>query len=227
MPERDDYGALIQMRAFLAQNDHPPTGRLPPERSLCEKLGVTRTALRKALARLELEGQIWRHVGRGTFIGKRPLETSNDIPYITRRTNPAEVMEARLLIEPELARLAALNATSADIAEMEHCIRKSQSARDWRVYETWDNKLHRTIAQATHNTILLSLFDHLNTVRRAVVWGRLRVTKLTPDLHHHSFAEHDAIVEAIAERDVPLAGTCMRQHLTTVRRKLLDPPAAD
>ena len=59
MPERDGYGALIQMRAFLAQNDHPPDGRLPPERSLCQKLGVTRTALRKALATLELEGQIW------------------------------------------------------------------------------------------------------------------------------------------------------------------------
>ena len=155
------------------------------------------------------------------------METSHDIPQVSRRTNPSEVMEARLSIEPELARLAALNATPADIAEMEHCIRKSRSARDWRVYETWDNKLHRTIAQATRNTPLLSLFDNLNAIRRAVVWGRLRVKKLTPDLNHHSFAEHDAIVQAIAERDMSLAAAAMRGHLETVRKNLLQPAAKD
>ena len=69
-----DHSALTQLRAYLAQNDYPADGRLPPERKLCEELGVTRTSLRKALATLELEGQIWRHVGRGTFIGARPLE---------------------------------------------------------------------------------------------------------------------------------------------------------
>ncbi len=223
MSERDDFGALYQMRSFLDQNDHHPSGRLPPERSLCVKLGITRTVLRKALATLELEGRIWRHVGRGTFVGKRPREFGTDIPYITKRTNPAEVMEARLLIEPELARLAALNATSADIGEMEHCIRMTRAAPDWRAYEAWDNKLHRAIAQATQNSLLLSLFDSLNTVRRAVVWGRLRVAKLSPDLDHHSFAEHDAILEAIVERDMTLAAKRQRQHLETVRRKLLHP----
>ncbi len=221
MLEKDEDGAVTQLRAILAQTDYPPNGRLPPERRLCERLGVTRTALRKALATLESEGQVWRHVGRGTFVGIRPIENNKNAPFVTSLTSPAEVMETRLLIEPELARLAALNATSADIGEMEACIRKTKAAREWRIYETWDNKLHRTIAQATHNTLLLSLFDHLNTVRRAVVWGRLRVTRLTPDLDHHSFGEHDAIVQAIAERDRTLAANGMRRHLETVKRKLL------
>ncbi len=223
----DEDGAVTQLRAFLAQTDYPPNGRLPPERRLCEKLGVTRTALRKALATLESEGQVWRHVGRGTFVGIRPIESNKSAPFVTSLTSPAEVMETRLLMEPELARLAALNATSTDIDEMEHCIRKTKAAREWRVYEIWDNKLHRTIAQATHNTLLLSLFDNLNTVRRAVVWGRLRVTRLTPDLNHHSFGEHDAIVQAIAERDRTLAANGMRRHLETVKRKLLSAVGGD
>jgi DNA-binding FadR family transcriptional regulator len=222
MLEGNDHSALTQLRAYLAQNDYPADGRLPPERRLCEELGVTRTSLRKALATLELEGQIWRHVGRGTFIGARPLDADSGVGSIASQTNPAEVMEARLAFEPQLSRLAALHATPADIEVLALCIRKSKGARDWRVYETWDNKLHRAIAQATHNSILLSIFDTLNTVRRAVAWGRLRVYRLTPDLNHHSFGEHDAIFEAIAHRDMDLAEKGMRRHLESVRRKLLN-----
>src|SRR3546814_6975538 len=87
--------------------------------------------------------------------------------------------------------------TSADIAEMQHCIRKTMAASEWRVYEAWDNKLHRAIAQATRNNLLLALFDTLNMVRRATVWGRLRTAKPTPDPGHHSFAEHDAMIAEI------------------------------
>src|SRR3546814_1815761 len=58
-------------------------------------------------------------------------------------------------------------------------------------------------------------------VRRATVWGRLRTAKPTPDPGHHSFVEHDALVAAIANRDMDLAAACMRRHLEMVRRKLL------
>lgn len=224
MIEKNDSAvALTRLQAFLAEKQYPLNSRLPPERSLCAQLGVNRTALRKALAALEAEGQIWRHVGRGTFVGTKPVEDANDVSSISRRTNPTEVMEARLLIEPELARLAALNATPADIAEMMHCIRKTKGAPDWRIYEAWDTKLHRAIAQATHNALLLALFDTLNMVRRATVWGRLRIARPNPDPSHHSFAEHDALIDAIANRDMDLAASRMRRHLETVRRKLLNP----
>ena len=226
MVKRDDYGALVQMRAFLAQTDHPPSGRLPTERELSEQLGVTRSALRKALATLEAEGRLWRHVGKGTFVGTRPIEDLSDIVTITKRTNPAEVMRTRLLIEPEIARLAALDATAADIDEMRTCMSRSRSAANWRQYENWDNRLHRVITESTRNALLLALFDTLNAVRRAVSWGRLRANKLKPDPNHHSFAEHQAVVEAIAERDMERAAHCMRGHLETVERNLLRPRAA-
>jgi DNA-binding FadR family transcriptional regulator len=218
----DPQGTLTQLRAFLAQAPLTVDSRLPPERELCQQLGVSRGELRKALATLEAEGQLWRHVGKGTFIGARPAESLGDLSVTTSRTNPAEVMQTRILIEPEIARLAALNATAADIAEMRTCMARSRSAATWRQYESWDNRLHRAIAEATRNTLLLAMFDTLNAVRRAVVWGRLRVNRTRPDPDHHSFTEHEEIVSAIADRDMNEAAQAMRRHLQTVERKLLN-----
>ena len=65
---------------------------------------------------LEKDGHIWRHVGKGTFVGSGPIEETIGISEIAGRTNPADVMRARLIIEPEIAREAALHATLADIA---------------------------------------------------------------------------------------------------------------
>src|SRR5262249_52085210 len=144
-----------------------------------------------------------------------------DVAAITRRTNPAEVMRTRLLIEPEVARLAALNATSSQIAEMYGCLERTRAAATWRQYEAWDNRLHRVIAEATQNQLLLALLDTLSAVRRAVAWGRLRANPVKPDPDHHSFAEHDAIVVAIEERDMTRAAEHMRRHLETVERNLL------
>jgi DNA-binding FadR family transcriptional regulator len=213
--------ALARLRTYLAQIEMPLDSRLPPERELAETLGVTRAALRKALGVLESENQIWRHVGKGTFIGSRPIETMADVAAITRRTNPAEVMRTRLVLEPEVARLAALNATSAHIAEMHLCMQRTRAAQTWRQYEAWDNRLHRVIAESTQNSLLLALLDTLNAVRRAVVWGRLRVDKVKPAPNHHSFEDHEAIVAAIEDRDLSRAAAAMRTHLENVERNLL------
>src|SRR4029450_5297520 len=85
-------GALTQLRAYLAQQALPTDGRLPPERELCETLGLSRGELRKGLAALEAERQIWRHVGKGTFLGSRPIEEVDDAAAIASRTSPAAVM---------------------------------------------------------------------------------------------------------------------------------------
>ncbi|MEZ5833702.1 MAG: FCD domain-containing protein [Dongiaceae bacterium] len=213
--------ALSKLRTYLAQIEMPLDSRLPPERELAETLGVTRAGLRKALSVLESENQIWRHVGKGTFIGSRPIDTLADVAAITRRTNPAEVMRTRMLLEPEVARMAALNATSAHIAEMHQCMQRTRAAQTWRQYEAWDNRLHRVIAESTQNSLLLALLDTLNAVRRAIVWGRLRVDKVKPAPNHHSFEDHEAIVAAIADRDLNRAAGAMRIHLENVERNLL------
>lgn len=214
--------ALVQLRAWLTQNDFDANSRLPPERELCELLGVSRGDLRKALAALEADRLLWRHVGKGTFAGARPVADMINLTTIERQTNPAEVMRTRLLIEPEICREAALNATSIDVEEMRGCMRRTHLAHTWRQYEAADNELHRAIAEAAHNRLLLGIFDTLNAVRRAVVWGRLRTQSICPPATHHSFAEHERIVAAIADRDREGAHRAMLAHLQTVERNLLE-----
>jgi DNA-binding FadR family transcriptional regulator len=214
-------GALTQLRAYLAQQDLHANTQLPPEREFCEVLGVSRGELRKALAVLEENGELWRHVGKGTFVGTRPFEEITGIAEIAAASNPREVMHARLVIEPILAREAALNATAADIAEMRQCLKASREATTWRQYENCDNRLHRLVAEASHNSLLIALFDTLNAVRRAVVWGRLRNNVDRPPADHHSFREHDALVDAIADRDLTAATAAMDRHLHAVQANLL------
>jgi len=214
-------GVVTQLRAYLAQAQLPEDGRLPPERDLAVALGVTRTELRKALGALEAEGQIWRHVGKGTFLGNRPTDSLSDIVALAKRTNPAELMRARLIIEPEIARAAALTATPMHLAELRLCQARTRDAATWRQYENWDTRLHRTIAEATQNTPLLGMFDMLNSLRRAVTWGRLRSDPIKPSPNHHSFDEHEVIITAIENRDMNGAAAAMRTHLQSVERNLL------
>ena len=216
------YSALTQLRAYLAQKELGPTARLPPERELADILGVSRGELRKALATLERQGELWRHVGKGTFLGARPVAELDSVAAIAAQTSPAKVMHARLVIEPELAREAALHASAEGIAAMCRCLTGARAAETWRHYEAWDNRLHRAIAEASQNALLLAVFDTLNAVRRAVVWGRLRDERPRPPADHHSFAEHDAIVAAIEERNMVAAASAMRLHLRHVQALLLD-----
>jgi DNA-binding FadR family transcriptional regulator len=216
-----DHAALVQLRAYLAQRDLPAGTRLPPERVLCVELGVTRGELRGALAVLEEEGQLWRHVGKGTFVGSAPIRDGVSIAEIAGQTTPGDLIHARAIIEPAIAREAAFNATIDDVRAMRLSAAKARLAETWRQYENLDNLLHRQIAEATRNPVLLGLFDTLNLVRRAVVWGRLRATNDRPPADHHSFAEHELIVDAIAERDFRGAAAAMRAHLDSVGRRLI------
>jgi DNA-binding FadR family transcriptional regulator len=222
MVDRGDTAVLSRLRDFLATTEFSDGGRLPPERELAESLDIGRSALRKALATLQAEGVVWRHVGKGTFTGERPIDTVADINAMVHRTNPLEVMGARIAFEPEVARAAALNATPSQIAELRTCTLKAQQAPTWRLYEQWDNRLHRAIGEASQNSLLLGLLDTLNAVRRAVTWGRLRDTPVRPPADHHSFEEHARIVEAIADRDGASAADAMRRHLRSVEGHMRD-----
>jgi DNA-binding FadR family transcriptional regulator len=209
------------LESYISKNGLAPQSRLPPERQLCEELGISRTELRKALSLLEADGKIWRHVGRGTFVGIRPITRLDDLATLSVHTNPAEVMQARLLLEPGLAKSAALHATPADIERMRLCTKRKNAALDWRTYERWDWAFHLTIAEATHNRLLLTLFNALNTVRESTEWGQLRTSRRTDISRKRSDEQHYAIIDAIAARDRVQAEAAMLEHLTSVHKSLL------
>ncbi len=214
-------GTVETLRAFIEAGRFASGDRLPPERELMVELGVTRTALRKALDRLEHEGRIWRHVGKGTFIAS---EAGSDRPgrlsELSNRVTPYQMMRARLSLEPSIAREAAINASDAEVRKITAARDGATRASDWDAYEAEDDAFHRRIAEATGNVLLLDLFDQLNTVRRAVAWNTVTRQSTRPSREHASFVEHDRIVDAIVSRDPSEAFAAMRDHLNSVSTRL-------
>ncbi|MFZ5790932.1 MAG: FadR/GntR family transcriptional regulator [Pseudomonadota bacterium] len=213
--------SVEKLTRFLAGGRYPPQSQLPPERELAQMLGLSRSALREGLEILEAEGRIWRHVGKGTFVGGRPVEGSVNLGLLSAMTSPAEVLEIRLMFEPLIAGLAALRATPAEIAHMEHLLEKSESARDAKAWELWDGTLHRAVAQAAHNRLLLAIFDAVNAMRSQTAWGKLREAALTPERLASYRRQHRGYVDAIARRDSAHAEEIMRIHIETVQDNLL------
>lgn len=214
------------IRAFVLRGisggDLRPGQRLPTERELSARFATPRSAVRKTLTILEAEGAIVRHVGRGTFVSVRPGSRGLD-PALSLGpdTSPAEVMEARLVLEPHLADLVVKNATSADFREMQECLRQGAAAAALEDFERWDRALHLAIARATHNALLVRALEVVNLARRNAEWGKLKRHTLTPERRVLYQAEHEAAVQALHERDADLARQRLLDHLLHVRRNLL------
>jgi DNA-binding FadR family transcriptional regulator len=210
-----------RLRHFIADGHYKSGDRLPPERDLTDRLGVSRTQLRKALGALEREGIVWRHVGKGTFVST-PAEQSvgDDLVSLGRRLTPFRMMRARLVIEPAIAREAAINASGEDLLNMRRAMERTRAATTWAIYEEQDDLLHQHIAHASDNLLLVSLFEHLNAVRRAVAWGNVVRSTQHPPPNHRSFAEHEAIADAISSRNPDAAHDAMRNHLRSVADRL-------
>lgn len=209
-----------QIRQMIASGVYAHNDRLPPERQMCGMLNVTRNQLRSALATLEARGLIWRHVGRGTFVGERPVLNLDDVAYLRDLVTPPQVASVRMVIEPELARLAATYSTPSDREELRDCAERCRASSDWRSYEAWDNKFHFAVARGAHNKLFLYYFETLNVVRRSMVWGQPRKTS-KPVKNHSSFVEHDLIVKAIEANNGEEAAQCMRRHLDSVYGRIL------
>ena len=217
-----EIDTVRRLRDLLKTQRLSAGSRLPPERVLAHDLGVSRAILRKALAVLEKEGRIWRHVGKGTFIGSPPVFEGPEINRVSANTNPAEIMEARLILEPKLASLAALRATKEDLEEMIRNLRNSKAARDAATFEKWDERLHMSIAKASDNSLLISLFLVIHRMRQSNIWGSLKVATVTGRRKETYYRQHRELVEALLERNGGKAAKLMHDHLQTVRRHLLE-----
>ncbi|NQV98976.1 MAG: FadR family transcriptional regulator [Rhodospirillales bacterium] len=213
---------VSELRDLIRNNHYAPQSQLPAERLLAEQFQVSRSTLRLALATLEAEGELWRQVGHGTFIGKRPSTSSGTFSLPADLTNPSEVMEVRLIIEPQISDLAAHRATAADIKFMRQCLAKGSAARDTATFEMWDGALHRAVAEAARNTLLLALFNAVNAVRDHAIWGKLKEDTLTDQRRKRYTVQHANIVHAIERRDAVEARSLTREHLEAVRDDMLD-----
>ena len=215
--------ALEQLRALIVSAHIARNDKLPTERDLAERLGVSRRAIRRALEVLEAEGSVWRRQGAGTFLGSGPEPDVDDAETMPEGTDLMQVMEVRLRIEPQLAQLAALRAQPSDVARMRELAEKIRlsAAADPDARELWDGALHRLIAQSAGNAFFLTIFDTVNRVRQSAVWQAVRETTRSDSDMSVSFAQHNAIIDAIAAHDVSAAGEAMLSHLLSIQENLV------
>lgn len=220
LPDSSNF-ALGRLRALLDEGSFDGENRLPPERVLAAQIGIGRRALRRALEVLEAEGRIWRHQGKGTFVGARPVQPQASLEELSKRTHPLEVMDVRLEIEPALARLAALRATNGDIERLLRLADKTASSSDADGRELWDSALHRAIAETAGNSLLLAIFDMVDRIRLDATWRKLRERARSGERQRLYVEQHRRVIAAIAQREAHAAERAMREHIELVRDGLL------
>lgn len=217
-PSKIDDPVLRLIRQEMRVQRLGSGDRLPPERDLAARLGLGRSAVRRALAVLEQQGKITRHVGRGTFVTSGVAQLR---PEMLQETSPAEIMAVRLLIEPQMVRLAVSSAAPTDVQTMHRCLAMGEAATTYEEFERWDSALHRAIAVATHNSFLLEIFSAMNAARTQPLWGSVKQRTFTSSRRREYEADHRRLVEALTERDGDAAQAVMRGHLLRIRSALL------
>lgn len=212
-----ELAALIMSETARTQPTTPGKPmRLPTERQLAVDLGVSRSAVRHAMAVLQAEGRISREVGRGTF-----LRAGDGIPDGTADYSPADVMLVRRMFEPHAMSLVVAWATDRDFAEMDRCLQGGDAAAEHDEFEVWDGALHRTIIAATHSPLLVRMYTEVERARHGKVWGDLKRRSASAARREEYKRDHAEIVTALRQRAADSASAAMRAHLARVSRHLL------
>lgn len=199
-----------------------PGSKLPTERELAERFSKPRNAVRKALASLEFEGRILRDVGRGTFVAPASDAAHLDGTHAAQLDiSPADLIEARLALEPQLCASVVTNATSSDFRRMDRVLKRVTEAQSVNEFEQWDSALHDAIASATHNRLLIMAFQLLAGARSNSEWGRLKRHSANVSERAAYNDEHREIIRALKLRDANLARNKVIEHLLHVRRNML------
>ena len=202
-------------------NELKPGDMLPPERELVQMFRVSRSSIRDAIRRLETVGLLEPRQGVGTVV--RDVSADAVIAAVAgvllqKRKVVHELLDVRMIIEPALARRAALHATPEQIAEMQGILdRQEEKLSKGELATEEDTNFHYTIALAADNSVMLKLthvlMDSLRELRERSLEMGGRQAK--------SLAAHHRVLAAIKQRDAASAEEAMRRHLLEVEKLIL------
>jgi DNA-binding FadR family transcriptional regulator len=225
------------LRARITSGSFATGSKLPPERGLAEEFSASRNTIRKAIKSLASEaylsttenarpvvayvqhGETGRMALTSTERRSELEAEASDDP--TLDASPLEVLEARLVIEPEGVALAALRARSENIEEIRKALAASLAAKNLVDFEYWDAQLHQAIFRATRNTTLMGYYRTVNQVRNQPNWIALKKKSVTAERQRLYNRQHTAIVNAIVARLPDKAKAAMRAHLESVRKAMM------
>lgn len=200
---------------LIREENIKPGERLPSERDLAIKLGVSRTSLREALIALELGGIVEVRGGSGVYVSEQAAPQAEGT---AAGPGPFEVLAARRMIEVEIAAMAAKNATDGAIDAILLAVEQMEKQDEAHgENESADRNFHLAIARASGNSAMVGVVEYL-WAQRGSLWHKLREHFQTEELRQQTLLDHRAILAAIASHDVPGARQAMRAHLDRVTR---------
>lgn len=206
-----------QIKDLINEGAFPPGTRLPGERELAERLGVSRVTIREAEIALQAIGCLEIKTGSGVYVSEKQPEALGALP----NASAFEVTEARLLVESEAAALAAHNITDEGIAKLEELVEHMRTGDEELANEA-DELFHRTIAEASNNAAMIHTVTTLWRMRQEL--PEVKSTYEAVCVHDAASrtAEHEAIFFALRNRDPAAARSAMREHFQRLIEAMLD-----
>ncbi len=218
------YLQIVEQIIESIRNGTFGTGdRLPSVRDLETKFGVSRPTVREALSALELSGIIEVRNGQGAFVVNSSRDLGQRDPFeLDQGESVAEVLEVRLVLEPEAARLAARRATEEDLEALARILQGLRTTiADGKPAINYDIQFHLAIARASQNAVIYKIMQLVTDYLNQGLWRSLRAQAWArKDLGPTYLNQHDRTLEAIRLRDTEAAMASMRAHLRQVQRDL-------
>lgn len=206
---------------MLLAGDLRPGDRLPPEKELSEKLGLSRNSLREAVKALELINVLDVRRGDGTYVTSlEPRLLLEAIGFVVDLHTDASVLklfEVRRILEPAAAAMATRNAGEEDIARLRQMVDGVEAGTSVEELVSHDIEFHGLIGELSQNAYLSSILDNLSgSTLRARIWRGVTEENAVA----RTLAEHAAIVDAMADGDPDLARSLVTVHISGVERWL-------
>lgn len=214
-------GAILRIKEMILAGELGPGDRLPPEKELSERLGLSRSSLREAVKALEVIRVLDVRQGDGTYVTSLEprllLEAMSFVVDLHDDQSVLEIFAVRRILEPAAAALAARHAVGGAVAQLRTIVDGIDHAAEVEVLVEHDLEFHRGIAEATGNSYLASLIDSLSShTVRARIWRGITQENAVD----RTLREHRAILDAIAGGDADLASALTVVHVSGVEEWL-------
>jgi len=196
-----------------------PGEKLPSERKLAELLGVSRASVREAIQALAFSGYLEVIQGKGTYILEMATKYDEIVNFFSGFSNYSldYLMEARIMLEGEFARLAALNANQEEIDEIERVFNEICNSKDINTFFVKDLELHLTVAEATHNPIMNGL---MKIIGEMLYKETRKIIEISRDTRVNTIETTRNLVQAIKQRNGEQAKEWMSKHIKNIRVSL-------
>ena len=210
------------IRQQIIDGEYTVGSRLPAERDIAERMTVSRTIVREALIMLELEGLIEVRKGSGIHVISNGSAIAANDQTLENDVGPFELLQARQLIESNIAAFAATQVNKGNLQSMTAALELEQEELRSGASSRGDEMFHIAVAEATQNSVLVSLTQELWRIREnSPMWKRLHDWIEKIDYLEDWVEDHKKIIGAMASKNPEAARQAMWQHLENVKNTLL------